>query len=432
MQKFVEKTKWSIFYFLDRLSKLVSGNPRVTVEHRIHNYAESAEYLWVFCSTIGELNACRPFLDHLHSKSQRLVLLTDRDCYKESYLKHFPNSVIVELTGEIDDCQYLCERLPPSLLVVCEIPCTLHDAPCRFSYSLLRAVKNRNRPAYLINGWLYGYQPSSRMDAIEKILFDHDYLSSFDKITVQTEAVKDSLVAKGIDPVRVSVTGNMKFDSILNERPPLVDPVSTAIVDSLLNSGRPVLVAGCITDIAEFSELFQVLIDLKSKYSGLIAVFAPRHPENQELMSDIRNMLDDSGLAFRYKSGMDNADIDNIDLILLDTIGELKAFFYCGDLCYMGKNHNILEPLSFGKPVFTINGWESTYPSYPVYRIAAENGIIRCSENYAAMGKLMAQELEGYMNIEIGNITQALTGMRGATNRNVNFLGFQRSADSAI
>jgi 3-deoxy-D-manno-octulosonic-acid transferase len=218
------------------------------------------------------------------------------------------------------------------------------------------------------------------MDAIEKILFDHDYLSSFDKITVQTEAVKDSLVAKGIDPVRVSVTGNMKFDSILNERPPLVDPVSTAIVDSLLNSGRPVLVAGCITDIAEFSELFQVLIDLKSKYSGLIAVFAPRHPENQELMSDIRNMLDDSGLAFRYKSGMDNADIDNIDLIVLDTIGELKAFFYCGDLCYMGKNHNILEPLSFGKPVFTINGWESTYPSYPVYRIAAENGIIRCSE----------------------------------------------------
>jgi hypothetical protein len=48
------------------------------------------------------------------------------------------------------------------------------------------------------------------------------------------------------------------------------------------------------------------------------------------------------------------------------------------------------------------------------------------------MGKLMAQELEGCMNIEIDNITQALTGMRGATNRNVNFLGFQQSADSAI
>lgn len=422
MQKLIEKAKWSIFNLLDGLNKLVSGSPRLSVEHRIHNHSDAAEYLWVFCSTIGELNACRPFIDHLQSKNQPLVLLTDRDCYRESYLKQYPDAVVVELTGEIDDYRYLCDRLPPSLLVVCEIPCVLHDAPCRFSYSLVRAVKSRNRPAYLINGWLYGYRPSSRMDAIERLLFDRDYLSNFDRITVQTDSVKRSLVARGMDPSRISVTGNMKFDSIHNERPTLSDPLSTSIIDNLLNSERPVLVAGCISDIEEFSELLRIVVDLKGDYPGLIAVFAPRHPENHKLMADIRQTLEQSGLSIRFRSRMDSADTESVDLILLDTIGELKAFFYCGDLCYMGKNHNILEPLSFGKPVFTINGWESTYPSYPVYQIAAEKRIIHCSESYPEMGELMASALESSSSLDNDQIIRQLADMRGATDRSIVFI----------
>ncbi len=422
MHKLLEKIKWSIFYTLNYLNNLTTEHSNNTVENHIYNYSAAAEYLWVFCSTIGELNACRPFIDYLNTKPQQLVLLTDRDCYKESYLKHYPDAIVVELTGEINDRKYLCKKLQPSLLVVCEIPCALHDAPCRFSYSLLRAVKNANKPAYLINGWLYGYEPSSRMDTIEKALFDRDYIASFDKITVQTKHVRDSLVAKGADPGKISVTGNMKFDSIINERPDTHDAITTEIVDSLINIDNPVFVAGCISDLSEFSQLLGLLNNLKNRHRDLIAVFAPRHPENQELMKNINSMLDDSGLSYRYKSRMESPDIKDTDLIILDTIGELKAFFYSGDICYMGQNHNILEPLSFGKPVFTINGWESTYPSYPVYQIAAEKELIYCCEGYAEMGGLMSQILNNHLFNKSNNIAQHMKEMEGAINRSLSFI----------
>lgn len=422
MHKLLEKIKWSIFYALNYLNNLTAEHSDNTVENRIYNYSAAAEYLWVFCSTIGELNACRPFIDYLSKKPQQLVLLTDRDCYKKSYLKHYPDAIVVELTGEIDDCKYLCKNLQPSLLVVCEIPCALHDAPCRFSYSLLRAIKNTNKPAYLINGWLYGYKPASRMDTIEKKLFDRDYIASFDKITVQTEHVRDSLIAKGADPDKISVTGNMKFDSIINERPIVHDAETTDIIDSLINTKKPVFVAGCITDLSEFSQLLGLFNNLKNKHQDLIAVFAPRHPENQVLMKNINSILIESELTFRYKSKMESAGIENIDLIILDTIGELKAFFYSGDLCYMGKNHNILEPLSFCKPVFTINGWESTYPSYPVYQVAAEKELIYCCNDYSEMGELMLLVFDNDLFRESNNISQHMKEMEGAINRSLSFI----------
>lgn len=421
MVKVIEKAKWMLFSVVSFLNNLRTGSSQAKKQATISNYLKSDGYLWIFCSTIGELNACRPFIDHLYNRPERLVLITDRDCYKESYLRHYPDAVIVELTGNYNDSKHLCKKLPPAMLVICEIPCTLHDAPCRLSYGIIRAVKNRVKPVYLVNGWLYGYQPSSRMDVIEKRLFEKDYLSAFDKITVQTEAVMKRLIEQGISPDKVRVTGNMKFDSVINERPKLNDTQANQIIDYLLESEKTVLIAGCIGDIDEFKGLLELFKRLKTTHD-IMAVFAPRHPENTLLMDSIDAVLCEGNTSYGYKSKTEDTSLKGIDLLVLDTIGELKAFFYCGDICYMGKNHNILEPLSFGKSVFTLSGWEKTYPSYPVYQITSERGLIHTFGNYDEIALFVARDTTLNQQKSVNEINEKLERLKGANKLNKTFI----------
>ena len=66
----------------------------------------------------------------------------------------------------------------------------------------------------MVNAWLYHYGTASRMDAIERSLFQTDYVRAFDAIGAQTTETRDSLLAVGADPQRVEVVGNIKFDAM--------------------------------------------------------------------------------------------------------------------------------------------------------------------------------------------------------------------------
>ena len=132
-----ENVKWGAFVLFDLINSALAHRRQSTHPPTIHNHSTAEHYNWVFCSTIGELNACRPFIDHINRLPGTLVFLTDRHTYKDSYHHLYPDAIIVELTGALSDHRHLIKLIPPRFLVVCEIPCALHDAPCRLSYGLL-------------------------------------------------------------------------------------------------------------------------------------------------------------------------------------------------------------------------------------------------------------------------------------------------------
>ncbi len=425
MNKAIEWLKWSLFRFINLLLRTI--RPPHTNVQLIPDPPGTNNYIWAFCSTIGEVNACRPLLEQLSERSEKLVLLTDRTCYKESYLNIFPDAIVIELSGELNEYCELGKNLPPALLIVCEIPCSIHDAPCRLSYGLLRFVKKRGKPVYLVNGWLYGYPPSCRMDAIETALFRQSYAQMFDRLTVQTDDIKKKLIGIGVDSKRIAVTGNMKFDCVKNIAPKIDNLLSQSILNALYRQEKPILVAGCLVNHTEFLQLISIHQLLKKQHGELISIFAPRHPEYRDVMEKIDEIADKSNLVYRHRSKMEDSNISGIDFIILDTIGELKAFFYCADICYMGRNHNVLEPLSFNKPVFTIKGWEATYPSYPVYQIAVEKNLIHCSDTFDEMAIAMRLQLESPPTKRQEYIEQQLFEQKGATKRNLSWLNLTRS-----
>jgi 3-deoxy-D-manno-octulosonic-acid transferase len=415
LKRALEPIKWVVFYWVNRFADAISNGasrPKTTIV----NYQDAETYNWVFCSTLGEVNACKPFIERVYQQSKQMVLLTDRYCYAESYQKYFPNAIIVELNGTVDEPRVLMAKMPPQALYVCEIPCSPHDAPCRLSYSLIRSVRKHTPAIYLINGWLYGYEPASRADSLERLFFNQDYIELFTKLTVQTDDVKDVLVSKGITPEKIIVSGNMKFDETGNMRAQTLDTKSDEIISQLSASNRLVLTAGCLANIEEINRLLFSAKEWQNKHQKLLIILAPRHPENTHFMANLEQALSDSGLHYEYKTKVASPNLNHVQLLVLDTIGELKAYFNAADLCYMGQNHNLLEPLSFSKKTITTLGWEATYPSYPVYQILKQHNLIHVCQPDG-----LTDLIDGFLVTGdfAGPDTAVLKNLKGATECNL-------------
>ena len=83
----------------------------------ISQAGEPTSALWVFVSTVGELNAIDPLLKALvaHNEHLQLVLLTDRPHYRDIYLSRYPQAFVAIINGHSNEAARLAERYPPEL-----------------------------------------------------------------------------------------------------------------------------------------------------------------------------------------------------------------------------------------------------------------------------------------------------------------------------
>lgn len=337
----------------------------------------AAGALWLYVTTIGELNAVEPLMEPLLGAlgGPQLVLLTHHSHYTQAYLRKYPLARVEVLDGSTGQAHALALRCPPRLLVVAEIPCLLHDAPCRFSYATLRAARRAGAPAVLVNGWMYGYSPGSRMDALEARLFSRDYVRSFNLMLVQTEAVRHRLLQAGVAPQLVEVTGNLKYDA-MQAAAALARPGPLGQVLASHRGRGPMVVAGSVSEIEDQRLLLQSFALVLAQHPLARLVLAPRHPENLPRMLALRQLLDDTGLGYQFRSQTlpERALIQPV--LVLDTMGELRDCYAAADIAYVGTDHNVLEPLMHGTQVFVSGNWEPTYPSYPVFQQMLQVGAI--------------------------------------------------------
>lgn len=342
----------------------------VLFEGKDHRQDSDKSYLWVFASTIGELNAIQPFLiEFLAGRAtDNLVILTDHPHYSDAFLRVFPQAVIIDhgLYGKIDaELNYF----PPYMFFLAEIPCLLSDAPCRFSYRVVYQIKRRDVPVVAVNGWLYGGKPSCRMDVIQQKLLHKDYLRVLDLVIVQTDEVREDLLKAGANPEKVVVTGNTKYDALdLREEQWIPPDALKPLIEEIKNSGRPIITAGCVTNISEQEFVLDAFKEALKKIPDALLVLAPRHPENINRMAQLANLLQQRSLTFSLRSIYKNNSLLPVSVLVLDSIGELKYLYAIANICFVGVNHNVLEPLAAGKPVIVTSSWEKTYPSYPIYR----------------------------------------------------------------
>ncbi len=144
---------------------------------------------------------------------------------------------------------------------------------------------------------------------------------------------------------RVTVTGNLKYDSLKAE--PDSDKVAYFRRAFGIDADQRVLVCGS-THPGEHELLVAMIPRL-----GCRVVIVPRHPERY---AAVREMLTRAGIPWRNRSDLspENPAGAN-DVILLDTMGELAAMYGVADVVFIGGSlvphggQNMAEPVALGK-----------------------------------------------------------------------------------
>jgi 3-deoxy-D-manno-octulosonic-acid transferase len=184
-------------------------------------------------------------------------------------------------------------------------------------------------------------------------------LVKFRGIGAQSEADRQRFIRLGADPSRLQVIGNLKFDFPL--------PVDIEQQGQKLRARyaphRPMWVAGS-THAGEEEICIaaqQVLLDRASAAGNALPllVLAPRRAER---FDEVANWLAGRGIRFVRSSAaasMPGGDHAAADVVLVDTLGELLAFYAASDVAFVGGSlvpvggHNLLEPAALGKPTLT-------------------------------------------------------------------------------
>ena len=165
-------------------------------------------------------------------------------------------------------------------------------------------------------------------------------------VGARTAADADRFRALGIEPERVTVTGDLKLDAAGPAH-----PVATDLARIL--GDTPLVVAGS-THEGEEAAALTAFRDVSERGLEAALVLAPRRPERA---GSVERSVRDAGLPLRRRARPGSAPLRPGEVLVLDTVGELAALYGWARLAFVGGSlvpvggHNVLEPAAAGCPV---------------------------------------------------------------------------------
>lgn len=210
---------------------------------------------------------------------------------------------------------------------------------------VLRRARRRGLPVTVINGRVSD-RTFPRLRRLRGWL--SPLLDPVGHFAMQTAEDRDRLLALGVPSSKISVTGNLKFDS--SPQPPKPELEERVLA---LAAGKPILVAGSTMPGEEQAVLEAWTRSAEAPSKRHFLVLAPRHPERWD---EVWELLRQSGIGATRRSHADGADAPAA-AFLLDSLGELAGLYSLAQAAFIGGTlvptggHNPLEPAAFEVPV---------------------------------------------------------------------------------
>lgn len=303
--------------------------------------------IWVHALSVGEVASARNLVRELRRSYPRgIILFSSATRAGESLAQAI-------LREEVDcfvpfplDLLWSVRRLifwaRPDLFVLVETD---------FWPNFLGELNRREIPSLLVNGRVSesSFARYRRFRWLFRPLFN-----SFQALAMQTEQDAASMRRLGVDPARLAVLGNLKYDAALSggSAKAGLDRAALQIPEQAL-----VWVAGS-THRGEEEIVFNAFQQLARSFPTLFLVVAPR---NVERGAELAAMAARRGLpAFRRSLGGGGEGT----VLVLDTLGELSSVYALCEVAFVGgslvpeRGHNPLEPAVHGKPVLFGPGME--------------------------------------------------------------------------
>ena len=298
-----------------------------------------SKILWLHALSLGEVKAAAPVLKKLHNKIPylKIVVSVTTDSGYEGAVEHL--KIADKIFFHPLDClpfTYLAlSRIKPDLYIVTDTG---------FWPGLTDQLHKQNTPQILFNGRISHRSAKGYLKAgsLFKTMFQQ-----FNRLCMQNKNSVQAAAALGVDPDKVEVIGDPKFDSL---QPLIVEDRNRLRKTFLLKEDTPVWVAGS-THTGEEEIILNAHQQLREKHPDLILILAPRRIER---INEVVALLQKKNLSFARRSSLEISE----PVILLDTMGELAKVYSLGQIAFIGKSliepgggHSLIEPLSHGVAV---------------------------------------------------------------------------------
>ena len=299
--------------------------------------------VWLHAVSVGEVNLLGSLIDELHSRRPDVEIvistttMTGYAVAKARYAAYPIFYAPLDFSWAVNES---IRRIRPNLIVLAEL---------ELWPNLIASAKRHGAKVAVANGRMSdrsfrGYRRAQWLIA--------RVLRKLDRIACQTETYAERFRALGANPQAVSVTGSMKFDGAETNRN---NPQTVRLKQIAgITEDDIVCVAGS-TQSPEEEFALATYQQLALAHPKLRLIIVPRHPERFE---EVAQLLDCRGLAWQRRSELEQSgNGSNIRILLVDRMGELRAWWGAAAIAFVGgsfgdrEGQNMIEPAAYGAAV---------------------------------------------------------------------------------
>lgn len=290
---------------------------------------------WFHASSLGEFEQARPVLEayrQRHPGCRVVVSFFSPSGYEVR--KNYPlaDTIIYLPPDTPRNARRLIDRIQPSVAFFVK-----YD----FWYNYLGELHRRDIPTYLFSSI---FRPAQYFFKPWGCWYRRQLRDCFTHLFVQNEESLRLLTSHGIS--HCSLAGDTRFDRVHQIA---TAAESDAAVEAFLNGfDGKVIVCGSTWPPDE-----QIIASLINHHSSLKIILAP-HVISEEHLKQIETLFPHS-IRYSHIKASKAPNVSNV--LIIDNIGLLSKLYRYADIAYIGGGfgvgiHNILEAVTFGKPVF--------------------------------------------------------------------------------
>jgi len=299
--------------------------------------------IWLHAVSVGEVNLLRPLIEAIEMANSDIhcVISTSTEAgYRLATERYSPRLVFrcpLDFSWSVRET---LRRIRPNVLILAEL---------ELWPNLIRLTHRSGAEVAVINGRLgdRSFRGYRRLRPwIGKLL------SQLSLINCQDAATSARFLELGAPAERVFTTGSIKFDGAESDRNNQLTRELARLAGIMPED--VIFLAGSTQDPEEQMAL-NVYQLLKKDFPELRLILVPRHPER---FDQVAQLLDRSRLCWQRRSRLSKSvEIPSWNILLVDTVGELGAWWGTSQIAYVGGSmgnrggQNMIEPAAYGTVV---------------------------------------------------------------------------------
>ena len=330
--------------------------------------------IWFHCASLGEYEQGLPVFEEIKAMyPKHKIVLTFFSPSGYQIRKNSPIAHVVTYLplDTIKNAKQFLDIVHPELVVFVKY---------EIWPNYLLQLKKRNIDAILISALFRKnqsfFKPSGKW--MQKALF------AFKHIFVQNEQSKSLLNNIGFDEITIS--GDTRFDRVSNQ---LTINNALDFIETFKNNKL------CIVAGSTWPEDEALLIDyINTDNSDTKFIIAPHNIKSHQI-SSLQKQLTKSAILYSKK---DSADLPNVKVFIIDTIGLLTKIYSYADMAFVGGAigttglHNTLEAAVFGVPIIIGNNYKKFPEASTMIKNRGMFSISNKSELEVILNKLIKNE----------------------------------------